>query len=55
MDHSRFIINCPKEEFQSFERLFFQIEQVYSRTLTCTLHPPIIPRDLTAFLPRSLA
>lgn len=25
----RFIVNCPEEEFESFERLFFQIEQAH--------------------------
>lgn len=26
---TRFIMNCPAEEFQSFERLFFQLEQAH--------------------------
>ena len=26
---ARFILNCPAEEFQSFERLFFQLEQAH--------------------------
>ena len=26
---SRFIMNCPKEEHDSFERLFFQIESAH--------------------------
>ena len=26
---ARFIMNCPAEEFQSFERLFFQLEQAH--------------------------
>jgi mRNA-decapping enzyme subunit 2 len=25
----RFIMNCPQEELQSFERFFFQIEQAH--------------------------
>jgi mRNA-decapping enzyme subunit 2 len=26
---SRFLLNCPEEEYDSFERLFFQIEEAH--------------------------